>query len=101
MAFSPDGSLLATNSFDGTARVWDTSSGEELLNLENDNGPGFVAFSPDGSLLATSNVYDHLVRVYVLDLEQLKALAQARVTRSLTTEECQKYLHMDECPPMP
>ena len=28
-------------------------------------------------------------------------LAESRVTRSLTDEECQKYLHMEQCPSTP
>jgi hypothetical protein len=41
------------------------------------------------------------VRIYVLDTDDLVALARSRVTRPLTAEECQKYLHVDECPPQP
>jgi hypothetical protein len=33
--------------------------------------------------------------------DELVALARSRVTRSLTTEECQKYLHVEECPDEP
>jgi hypothetical protein len=29
------------------------------------------------------------------------ALAKSRLTRTLTTEECLQYLHMDACPPAP
>ena len=39
-----------------------------------------------------------LVRVYLLQIEDLLDLAQTRVIRSLTTDECQKYLHMERCP---
>ena len=38
------------------------------------------------------------VRVYALQMEDLVALAKSRLTRSLTTEECQKYLHVEQCP---
>jgi hypothetical protein len=31
----------------------------------------------------------------------LIALAKSRVTRSLTTEECQQYLHVEACPAEP
>jgi hypothetical protein len=34
-------------------------------------------------------------------IEALMAQARTRVTRSLTAEECQKYLHVKQCPPTP
>lgn len=33
----------------------------------------------------------------VMPDEDLIALAKERVTRPLTQEECQRYLHVDEC----
>jgi hypothetical protein len=36
-----------------------------------------------------------------MDIDLLMALARSRVTRNLTVEECQKYLHLDEVPPIP
>jgi len=59
-----------------------------------------VAFSPDGTRLASAG-RDPVARVYVLPIADLVAIAQARVTRSLTKEECQKFLHVDECPAHP
>jgi WD40 repeat protein/class 3 adenylate cyclase len=101
ITFSPDGSHIATASFDGTVKVWDATSGEEWLTLSAGPDPVTqVDFSPDGTLLATSG-FEGRTRVYVLRLEDLVALAQSRVTRSLTTEECQKYLHVEECPERP
>ncbi len=97
LAFSPDGSMLATNSFDGTARLWDMATGNELLKWEN-SGPGMVHFNGDGTLLSTGNVFNRTVHVYVLDIDTLLSLAQQRLTRSLTTEECRQFLHLDECP---
>ena len=37
MAWSPDGKRLATGSRDGTAKVWDAASGQELLTLKSDD----------------------------------------------------------------
>jgi hypothetical protein len=36
-----------------------------------------------------------------LPIEDVLQLAKSRVTRSLTTEECQQYLHVDVCPTSP
>jgi hypothetical protein len=41
---------------------------------------------------------DGTARIYVLPIEELIALAKTRVTRALTTEECQKYMHVPQCP---
>ena len=59
-----------------------------------------AVFSPDGTRLATAG-RDGTVRIFLLKIEELIALANSRVTRSLTTAECQQYLHVDACPVQP
>jgi WD40 repeat protein len=101
VAFSPDGSRLAAGSEDGTAKMWDATTGQALLTLSgHTRGILDIAFSPDGKHLAASS-QDGTVRLYVLPIEELVALAQSRVTRSLTDEECQQYLHLERRPPAP
>jgi hypothetical protein len=39
--------------------------------------------------------------MFLLDPVDLVALAKTRVTRALTIEECQKYLHVEQCPKEP
>jgi WD40 repeat protein/transcriptional regulator with XRE-family HTH domain len=100
VAFSPDGKLLATGSEDNTAKVWDVATGEEILTLPgNVGGVKGVAFSPVADIpqLVVSSS-DGVTRVFILPMNDLLALAQSRVTRSLTTEECRKYLHTELCP---
>jgi WD40 repeat protein len=55
VAYSPDGTRLATASLDRTARLWDARTGQPLLVLEGHTGRVWgVAFSPDGTRLATA-----------------------------------------------
>ena len=59
-----------------------------------------VAFSPDGTRIVSVG-RDLTVRMYELKIEDLIALAKSRLTRELTLNECQKYLHVEACPFMP
>jgi WD40 repeat protein len=97
VAVSPEGTRLATNG--NEARLWDAQSGQSLLSLNALTGYA-VTFSPDGKYVATAH-FDGSVRLYVVRPEDLLALARSRVTRSLTPEECQKYLHVETCPATP
>ena len=52
IAFSPDGTRLATCASDGV-RLWDTISGHQILLLSTEDQPALsVAWSPDGARLA-------------------------------------------------
>ena len=95
---NPDGQIIATGSFDDSIRLWNTQSGEHLLTLEGHTDlPFHFSFSPDGSRLASSG-RDGTVRLWAVSLDELVALAESRVTRTLTEDECQTYLHMETCP---
>jgi len=98
VGFNPRGDILATSGYDGSVRLWDMNSGELSLVLTNSSVPFTgVDFSPDGQYLVASGT-DGILRVFVIDRDVLLDLAQSRVTRSLTREECQRYLHVDRCP---
>ena len=56
VAFSPDGSTLASGSLDSIARLWDVSTGTVLHTLtDHTDWVNSVAFSPDGSTLASGS----------------------------------------------
>jgi len=97
VAFSPDGSQLATSGLDRTVRVWDMATGEAILSL-SDQAVIItdLAFSPDGTRLYAAGE-DGSVRPYILDVDELIALAQSKATRTLTDEECRKYLYLESC----
>lgn len=63
MAFSPDGSRVATASWDGTARIWDVKSGVQRVQTGHIGSVASVAFSPDGRQLITGGS-DGAVRVW-------------------------------------
>ena len=55
VAFSPDGSLLASGSEDTTVRVWDAKTGEKIYPpLSHTRAVESVEFSPDGTELASA-----------------------------------------------
>lgn len=95
LEISPNGKVLAVARIDGITQLWDASNGQELLTL-----PGFyVKFTEDGKHLLAWK--DGILYGYILDIDELMALANTRLTRTWTQEECSKYLHTDVCPVTP
>jgi len=82
---------------DQTATVSDAITGKELWTFPAPDALTGVAFNPDGSQLAVGSL-DGTDRIFLLRIEDLMTLARQRLTRSLTIEECQQYLHVDQCP---
>ena len=60
---SGDGKKIAAASDAGMVKVWDASSGRELLTLSDISYPGSVAFSPDSRYLAAPTA-DNKVRIW-------------------------------------
>jgi hypothetical protein len=71
-----------------------TKEEEHLYGLGNGCD---LAFSPDARQLALSDD-DTGIRVFALDLADLADIAESRLVRSLTAEECGDYLDTEPCP---
>jgi WD40 repeat protein/transcriptional regulator with XRE-family HTH domain len=98
LTFNQDGSLLASAGFDRLAKIWDVQAGSELFSLYGNSSNVFGAsFSPDGKHLTTADA-DGSVRIYAMQMDELITLTKARLTRTLTIDECQMYLHIKTCP---
>lgn len=75
LAFTPDGTVIASASGDKTVRLWRVTDGALLREFEHPDKVTSVAFSPDGTILA-SGAWDGKVRLWqVMDgrlLHELK-----------------------------
>ncbi|KAJ5902684.1 hypothetical protein N7495_003212 [Penicillium taxi] len=64
IAWSSDGSRLASASVDATVRIWDPTTGQNLSTLKgHSDRVTSVAWSPDGSRLASAS-WDYTVRIW-------------------------------------
>jgi WD40 repeat protein len=64
VAFSPDGTTVASASDDKTVRLWDTTTGAQKQILQgHDNPVRSVTFSPDGTTVASASD-DRTVRLW-------------------------------------
>jgi WD40 repeat protein len=96
--FSPDGKWLLTYDLEGNVRLWDMSTGRSIADLRGHEGFATTCdFSKDATRRVVIGSADGKARIYSCEvcasLGDLLALAQKRVTRDLTPEESEKYLH--------
>jgi WD40 repeat protein len=92
--YNPDGRMLISTSFDGTARIWDTATGRTLRIFPHSLGGG--GFSPDGKLVGIADQFG-VVRFWdgcadCTNAKGLLSIASQRVTRQLTPQERATFL---------
>ncbi len=86
VAFSPDGSLLATTGDDGALKVWDPDSGE-LVSSVTEEGPVWgPSFSADGSLVSASWTEKGSVRVMDSDTGRVVSAIEGIETGPFDTD---------------
>jgi WD40 repeat protein len=96
VAWDGTGDVLVTASPDGVVKVWN-ADGTERYTIRGVDAPAVIAVSPDGSRIAVPGS-DGTVQVFVVDPHELLALAQARLTRGFSDDECRRYLDGFPCP---
>ncbi len=69
ISLSSDGHLIASVSFDGTIRLWDTTTGQTVKELPIKKMPLFaVSLSPDGQYIAYSYAANEDSSIYIWNL---------------------------------
>lgn len=94
IAYSPDGTKLASVSRDRTVKIWDAASGQLLATLVGHRDMVFcVVFSPDGKTLVTAG-NDADLRLWDVETWQPKAILKRRggPVRSLAVSPDGKFL---------
>ena len=99
IAQSPDGSMAATSARGEPVRVWDLATGLPIGEFGGDlvsSEAHYFDFHPNEPWLLVASPPNE-IRVFTLDVDELIAIAEARLIRQLTEAECLKY--PGACPP--
>jgi WD40 repeat protein/serine/threonine protein kinase len=81
-SWSPDGAFVATTALDGSIRLWDASTGDQLEVIHYPGRQAWVDFAPDGRFLAAEDDGLAMIRqlpTYRGGAEALQQLLRCRV----------------------
>ena len=94
------GGVLATSGF-GWLRLWDIATSEQIVQIPVDSTvSSWAVFTSTGDELLYIDQAEsgYVLRRFHLDPDELIELAETRVTRELTAEECRRYeLGVEAC----
>ena len=65
VAYSPNGKMVVTGSKDGTAKLWEVSTGRELRSFKHADWVQSVVIAPNGEMLITGS-RDNLAKLWDL-----------------------------------
>lgn len=93
-SFSPAGDLVATASWDNSAKIWNVETGKVKFKLEggHDAAINTVAFSPDGSRIATGGDDGQVIFWSAADGKELDRLTHPGRVRHLQYSRDGKWL---------
>jgi hypothetical protein len=96
IAFSEDGELMASSSYDNSVRLWHISDLKTLPIVLSDHGSWVTAviFSHDGRYIFTGDKLGN-IRRYPVDASALIARYCKHLTRTLTEDEWKNYVGED------
>ena len=91
---SPDSSMLLTAAWGEPLKLWDL---DERRLIDEVGGPVESDLIHDGDFHPTQSrlvvsTPPSEVRIHTLDIDELIEIAESRLTREMTEEECQQYL---------
>jgi WD40 repeat protein len=80
---SPDSKFIATGSYDGKIKLWDTIEGSEILSINAfERNVTSVKFSPDGKILAGGGLGDAFHLWDIASGELLKSITNHKIVVS-------------------
>ncbi len=92
---SPDGSQLFAVA-ESTLSVFEVATGVLAYDIDMGADIAGLSLAHDGRHVALPT--ENVLHVITSDLEELIGIAEDRVGRGLTDDECRSYLHVETCP---